>query len=129
MADASFTRLATSVISTLRSPALAGGKIGARVTHLQSVKVLPIMPSLGKGDEAVTMRAGIDGQFIERWETFTQNHTHIDSGATVTQIPDIKNGDWIVDGSTTYLVKYVGNWPTTNVLNSFLHIVLEENKS
>ena len=127
MADA-FGSLATSTISTKRRPAVSGGLRGAAVTYLTNVKVLPIMPNVsGTTANAVVMRMAVTGQAVEAWLTYTQKHAHTKSSVSVNEIPDIREGDILVDGSVEYDVKYVGNWPATD-LTGFLEISLEENK-
>jgi len=123
-----FSDLATSTVSTKRAGAVVAGKRAAPVTHLENVSVFPIMPiDIGGRGDRVTTRSGLPGQAIEQWETYTENHEHTDDSVTVTQIPDIREGDIMVDGSAEYEVSFVANWPITN-LTGFLRISLEENK-
>ena len=117
-----FLRVATTTISTTRPPAVSSGKRGDRVTNLESVKVVPLMPA----SESTFTRAATRSASLELWETFTQVHTHTDSSVSVTQIPDIRQGDVLVSGGVNYDVIWVGDYPATGQFNAFLHIVMEE---
>lgn len=117
-----FTLIATATISTTRPPAMSGGKRGARVTNLTAVSVVPLMPA----SNTTFQRAATQSASLELWETFTQVHTHTDSTVEVTQIPDIRQGDILVDNSIDYDVIWVGNYASTGGLNAYLHIVMEE---
>lgn len=119
-----FAHMATLTITTERNPAIAGGKRGPRATHLQNVKVLPLMPATA----ATLANPVLQGTAVELWETYCGVHQHTDGAATVTQIPDIRQGDVIVSGGEDYLVRYVGNWPAVAAFDAYLHIVVEENK-
>jgi hypothetical protein len=71
---------------------------------------------------------GLEGSAVEKWETYTQSHEHTDSATTVTQVPDIRQGDQLIVGSDKFAVIGVANWPATLVTGAFLQIVLEEKK-
>lgn len=121
-----FGDMATTTASTKRAGAVTAGKRAAPVTNLTGVKILPIMP-INTMRDAVQLRPGVEGQAIELLETYVEYQAHTDSGVAVTQIPDIKEGDILVVGSTEYEVRFVSGWPATN-LTGFLRISLEENK-
>lgn len=124
----SFDALATSTISTTRRPAVVDGVRGARATNLESVKVHPIMPFPSQRELEVKQRLGTTGQMVKMHQTFTETHEHTDSSSTVTQLPDIKEGDFIVDGSVKYNVLAVRSWPATAGMTAYLEITLEEAK-
>lgn len=120
----SLKKLTTASYSTKRIPEKANGKIGAPVTHLQNVKCTPLQPTR----ESIFSQQGRINVPVEEMETYTQVSTHIDSGETVTQLPDIVGGDWIVDGSNEYHVKYVGKEPSTSSTLQFIQIIVEGGK-
>jgi hypothetical protein len=115
-----FMRRATLVVSTRRSPAAASGKISSPTTHLENVKVVPIVPA----SEATQRRYGLE-TLLDVYETFTAEHEHTDDGQQVTQVPDVVAGDKLVDGSTEYEVKQVADWPAVGEVGRFLHLILE----
>jgi hypothetical protein len=124
----SFDALATSTISTKRSPAAVSGKGGARTTHLENVKVHPIMPIETRREQEIKQRSGRVGQEIQVLQTFTEQHPHTDGGVAVNQVPDIIEGDKIIDGSDTYNVLAVRSWPATAGMTAYLELTLEEAK-
>ena len=123
-----FSDMATTTISTKRSGVVTAGKRAVPATNLQGVSVFPIMPITELARDDVRWRAGLEGQSIQMHETFTESHEHTDGGVIVTQVPDIQEGDILIDESTEYVVRFVGSWPTTD-LTGFLRIALEENKT
>ena len=128
----SFSSFATITISTERASAVVDGHNTAPATYLENVAALPPMPpdttlSGSMSSAAVIMRPGLVGQPIEIWESYVENQTHTQSSVETTGIPDIKEGDIFIANSVEYEVKYVANWPATN-LTGFIRVVLEENK-
>lgn len=121
-----FSDMASTTVSTKRAGAVTAGKRAAPVTNLTNLKILPIMP-INTMRDSVQDRQGLPGQPIETLETYVEYQAHTDGGVSVTQIPDIAEGDIIVDGSTEYEVRHVANWPATD-LTGFLRISVEENK-
>jgi hypothetical protein len=70
----------------------------------------------------------IQGQTKELWETYMEYQTHTDDSVTVTQLPDVKEGDVVVVGSVDYGVRRVFEWPAAGGLLPFIRVVLEESK-
>jgi hypothetical protein len=122
-----FERFATVTVSTKRSPVVVSGKRGEMVTNLTGLKIVPIQPYDSRTPR-IGFVSGMEGQAAIRLETYTAKQSHTDSSVVVNQLPDIREGDMIVDGSSEYRVVYVSNWPTTNYLDPFLFIGLEDEK-
>jgi len=119
------THSMTATASTKRSPDAAGGKVGARETHLSGVKITPLMPASRDTVQHPAMQAGT----YVLWEAYTNCHTHTDDGVSVTQLPDIVEGrDLLVVDGTEYVVQYVGRWPAVGSLGAYLQIVVREYK-
>lgn len=117
-------RMATVSCSTKRNPDVADGKRGARATHLKDVSIVSLMPA-----STQTLRhPAFQSLAVELWETFTHSHEHTDDGETVTQVPDIHQGDVLVVGGEDYYVQFVGEWPATSYTDAYLHIVVQEHK-
>jgi len=124
----SWSRLATATYSTTRPPAISSGKRGIPVTHLTGIKCTPIMPAI-TGTSANNPMPNLDpvtGQVKELWEVYAESQSHTDSGSTVNQVPDIREGDFMVIGSVEYHVRRVLNWPDTSTTLAFIRVILEE---
>ena len=124
----SFDALATTTISTKRSPVITDGLGGAPVTNLENVKIHPIMPFPTRREQEVKQRIGRIGQAVKIHQTFTEKQSHTDSSVVVNQVPDIIEGDKIIDGSDKYNVFSVRSWPTTAGMTAYLELTLEEAK-
>lgn len=124
----SLSRMMTTTASTQRTPAMSGGKKGDPVTHLQSVKITPVMLSSATGQHAIRQAIGLEGTAIQVFETYTQSHAHTDGGSPVTQIPDIVNGDRLVVGSVTYTVRWCEQQPATSGFGATLMVYITEDK-
>ena len=103
--------MATATYSTKRNPAKVAGKTGASVTNLTGVKMLPIMP-LVQGETSVntfpsSIKKAVSGRIKGYWLTSAEYQTHVDSTVSVTQVPDIIEGDVLVVGSKSYKVRDV----------------------
>jgi hypothetical protein len=122
----SFDELATITVDTNRETIDGTTGFGTRATHLEDVEMHPIMPIERRAEQEVRQRFGVEGQAVRILQTFTQVHTHTDDSASVTQLPDIDESDWIVDGSDTYNVLAAKSWPATAGMPAYLEIVLEE---
>lgn len=118
-------QLATVTASTKRSPQVSGGKRGARATHLEGVSIVPLMPA----SRDTLQHPVFEGQAMELWETYAESHQHTDDSVSVTQVPDIRQGDLLTVDSTDYHVKFVGNWPAASGMGAYLQIVVEEFKA
>lgn len=101
----------TSTVSTKAPPAVSGGKVGDPVTYLSNLLITPIMPLDLQGQVYVRQSLGIEGSAAKFYEFYTQSHQHVKSGGTVTEIPNIKEGHQVIDGSATYTVRYVEEFP------------------
>ena len=124
----SFDALATTTITTKRTPAYVSGLRGDPVANLSGVKIHPPMPFPTRREQEVRSRLGITGQAVKIHQTFTEKQSHTDSSVVVNQVPDIIEGDEIVDGGTTYHVSAIRSWPATAGMTAFLEITLEERK-
>lgn len=120
----------TTTASTTRNPALSGGKIGTPVTNLTNLKICPLMLSDARSQQALMVRQamGLEGTLTQIWETYTESHLHTDSGTPVTQMPDIKTGDRLVIGSTTYTVRLADMQPATTSFGATLIIFVTEDR-
>lgn len=112
MSSGSFARLATATASTKRNPAPVAGKIGAAVTHLTGLKVVPPLPVSAE-------TAGRFGLNSPR----ESKVTYIDALGDV--LPDVREGDQLIIGAATYLVQAAGEWSGTL---SVLEVILSEVK-
>lgn len=124
----SFSKLLDTTYSTKRPAATSGGKGGTLATHLTGVLCTPIAPAVsGMGDNSVLgIQDGLTGQVLKLYTIETQYQTHTDGGVGVTQVPDILEGDAVVDGSEEYEVRRVEEWPAASNLLAFLRVVLEK---
>ena len=126
----SLSKLADQTYSTKRPPAMSSGKRAVPAANLSGVKCTAIMPMVGDSDKnALSNRDPISGMMLELWETYTQYQTHTDSTVSVTQVPDIKEGDVLTVGSKDYYVRRVDNWPAAGGLLAFIRVVVEEAKN
>jgi len=123
----SLTKLADQTYSTKRPPAMSSGKRAVPAANLTGVKCTAIMPMIGDSDKNALFSQ--DGLVVEMWETYAQYQTHTDSGSSVTQVPDIKEGDVLTVGSKDYYVRRVDNWPAAGGLLAFIRVVVEEAKN
>jgi hypothetical protein len=96
----------TQTASTKRQPAMSGGKRGEPTTNLTNLLITPLMLSSLTCQHAIRQAIGLEGTAEQLFEAYTESHTHTDSGATVTQMPDIEAGDRLVVESITYNVKW-----------------------
>jgi len=102
-------RFLTVTASTKRSPALAGGKRGAPVTRLVSLRCTPLDPV----DPELRQRVALNTPH-ELLQTFVD-------GAL-----DILEGDILVVGAAEYPIRSCGEWEWCG--SRFLHLVLEDLK-
>jgi len=112
MSSGAFARLATAMANTKRNPAPVAGKIGAAVTHLTDLHIVPPLPVSAE----VAGRFGINSPRENKV-------TYLDTIEGV--LPDVREGDQMVIGSTTYLVQAAGEWPGSI---SVLEVILSEVK-
>lgn len=110
MTSAGFTLRATTSASTKRSPTLAGGKVGAAVENIASLKCYPL----------VQLR---DPALVERYATKAASliyETFVQDGV------DVLAGDVLVISGTDYLVVGVNAYPWPGPGGNRLHIIVEE---
>jgi sorbitol-specific phosphotransferase system component IIA len=98
-----------------RNTDLGSGRKGAPVTHISSLLVSPLYPA-GEG----TIRTLNLNSPREAKECY-----HC-PGAGET-LPDVKEGDFLVVGSATYPIRFVGEW--LDEYEPVLHIVVTEVKT
>jgi hypothetical protein len=121
------TKMSTATYSTKRQPAASSGKGGVSATHLTGLASVPIMPAqtAQASINPLGIKDPLTGQMLELLETYIEYQEHVDSTVTVTQLPDIRENDVLVSGSTNYRIRRVSSWPATANLLAYLHIVLE----
>lgn len=102
-------RFLTVTASTKRSPALAGGKRGAPVAHLTSLRCTPLDPV----DPELRQRVALNTPH-ELLQTFV-------AGAL-----DVVEGDLLVVGAAEYPIRSCAEWAWG--AGKFLHLVLEDLK-
>jgi hypothetical protein len=108
----SLSYLATVTASTKRSPAMAGGKVGAPAAYLGGVKCTPLDP--------------VDPELRQRMQLET---AHELVQTFVVGALDIITGDILVVGSVEYPIRAVANWAaSTRGGDAYLHLILEDLK-
>jgi len=106
---------ATTTASTKRRPAVSGGKVGAPVTNLASLSVVPLLPVSAETRESVQLESPREAK---------ETYAFADSNNT---LPDVVEGDLLVVSGTEYVIKGVAEYSRPSG-GSFLHIVCEEQK-
>lgn len=104
---------ATVTASTKRSPAVSGGKVGAPVTNLASVLVVPLLP---------LNSALVEEAQLKNPREHKLTYAFANSSNT---LPDIAEGDILVISSVEYLINYVKEYerPTEG---SYLEIIVQK---
>ena len=105
----SFSRMCTVTASTKRLPAISGGKRGAAVTQVASLKCFPLDPVSSE----IQRRVGGDAP-MELLQTFT---------ATT----DIREGDILVASGKDYPIKSCAEW-VWSASETYRHLILEDLK-
>lgn len=108
--SAAFSRLARITASTKRPPAISGGKRGAAVTHISTLKITPLDP--------------VDGDTVRRLNLATTVEvlqTFCESGY------DIKDGDVLVVDSVEYPIRAVSDWAFIN--STYLHLIVDQQRT
>lgn len=100
----------TVTASTLRSPAAVAGKVGAMETHLAALSIMALMP----GGEDLRTEIVLNSP-REVKETYCIE-------------ADICEGDHLVVGTRTYIVRWVEEWPWADAAENFHRVVVEEVK-
>lgn len=117
----------TQQASTQRHPAMdADGQIGAAVANISSFYIMPLVVASGEGDKRVRQALGLEGAHVQLWRTYTEAHSHTDSSVVVTTLPDVKRGDKLIVGSTSYEVQWVETQPATTGFAATLYIYLTQ---
>ena len=109
MTSAGFTLRATTTASTKRSPALAGGKVGAPVEEIADLACYPLVQL---SDPALVERFATKAASLV-YETFVQDGV------------DIQTGDVLVISGTDYLVVGVNAYPWPGPGGNRLHVIVE----
>ncbi len=108
----SFSKLATSTASTKRNPAPVNGKVGTPLTYLTGLKIVPPLP--------------VSSEVAGRFQINSPRESKVTySDAIYGVLPDVREGDQLIVGSTTYLVQAVSEWPGSV---SVLEVILSEVK-
>ena len=118
----------TASADTTRPPAMSSDKIGNPVTNLESVKITPVMLADASRNQSIRQAIGLDGTAVQVFECYTESHTHTDSTASVTQMPDIIAGDRVVVGGVTYNVRWAEQQPATGSFGATLLVYMTEDK-
>lgn len=119
----------TQTASTTRLPNKSGGKIGTPVTNLTNLRICPLMLPSATGQHMIRQITGFEGSHVQFWETYTESHQHTDSSVTVTQLPDIVQGDFLVVNGVTYTVEWTEQQPATSSFGATLLLYVYEDKS
>jgi len=102
-------RMASVTAATKRSPGIVNGKRGEPVTNVASLHCTPLDPV----DAETRQRLGLDSPH-ELLQTFVD-------GAE-----DVREGDYLVVGTTEYPVKSCAEWTWRG--SRYLHLILEDLK-
>lgn len=96
----------TIQISTKRAPAMTSGKKSDPVTNLTGVESSPLVLPSQQSQHAIRAALGLEGTAVQVWEMYLKKCAHVDSGASVNQLPDIIAGDRVTIGSFDYSVRW-----------------------
>lgn len=107
----SFNRLTTVAATTKRNSDGTG-----MAAHLSGLSITALYPASAE----IVTEAGLEGAAREYRQTFIKAQCHTDDGTTVTQIPDILEGDNLVVGGLEYRVRMVAPW------KDVLHLIVGE---
>ena len=121
-------KMMTATATTTRFGAMSSGKRGTLSTHLESLKLTPVMLSSAQGQHQIRQAIGLEGTAVQVFETYTEAHAHTDDSVSVNQMPDIRTDDRIVVGGITYAVRWVEQQPATTSYGATLLIYLTEDK-
>ncbi len=122
----SLKAMMTSTATTTRHPAPdMNGKIGARATWLEDVKVTPVMLASASGQHYARQASGFDGTSVYQYEAYTESHEHTEDSVTVTQLPDIRQSDLITIDGLTYVVKRAAIDTPTSSFGKTLYLYLD----
>ena len=114
--------------ATTKRGAKVGIKFGAATTHLESVKITPIMLPSGPRVDSIRKALGLDGGAVQVFEVYTESHLHTDDSSPVTQVPDIVAGDRLITDGTTYTVRTAEVNSATSGFGQTLIVVLTESR-
>lgn len=108
MSTSSFSRFASQVASTKRSPAAVGGKVGLPVENLGSIDIVPLMPVSAEMAATLPLSSPREAK-----QTFVDG------------TPDILEGDRLVVGGDEFVIRSAAEWSDDY---PFTHLVIEEIK-
>lgn len=120
-------RLIMTTIVTTQRQIMASGKRGNPTTHLENVKITPVQLPSADGQHSIRKAIGMESSIVV-YETYTETHSHTDNSVTVNQVPDIQEGDRLIVGSDTYLVRFAEPQPPLLSVKASLRIVLTKDK-
>lgn len=121
----------TDTATTQRITIDVAGTSSVPTTHLESVKIVPVMlPDAQTLARIVNTRQGRgkDGTAVNDFETFTEPHAHTEDSLPVNQLPDIIKGDRLISGGITYIVDGSELQPATRSTKTFLNIKLSRDE-
>lgn len=124
----SLRSMMTATASTKRAaPIDANDIIGdSFADNLTSLLITPVMMSDNRGTHGLHQGRGIEGSEVHEYEAYTESHTHLDGGVSVTQMPDIVEHDKLIVGSRTYVVRMAKLQPATFSFAATLILYLVE---
>jgi hypothetical protein len=96
----------TIQISTKRQPAMSGGKKSEPVTNLTGVESSPLVLQDTRTNQGIRAALGLEGTAVQIWEMYLKKCAHVDSGASVNQLPDIIAGDRVTISNIDYSVRW-----------------------
>jgi len=117
--SAAARRQATVIASTLRPPALSGGKRGEPVLHLSALRCMPIDPV----GTQTAMRFGLQAPYTQL-ETFAFPGTGSSAGSE--ELPDVARGDVLVVGAVRYTISGIAAFDSRH---GSAHLILERDNA
>jgi len=117
----------TATASTSRPSKTVAGKSGDLVAKLSSVLLTPPMTlDFGSSQNLATRQAiGLQDSMVQIWLAYCEPHNHLDGVTPVTNaLPEIKNNDRVIIGSTTYIVRHAQSEPAGLSLSATLELIL-----
>lgn len=114
--------------TTQRRGAITGIKTGDFAANLSACQIVSPMLLDAQTAQSVSKLIGVDSSSVQIFQAFSESHTHTDSAASVTHLPDIIAGDTLTAGGVTYAVKWAEIWPSTISYGETLMLYLIKDK-
>lgn len=114
--------------TTQRRGAMTSGKTGDFAANLASCQIVSPMLLDTQTSQVVSQLIGLPSGVHQIFQCFTEAHSHTDSSATVTTLPDIIAGDTLTADGVTYAVKWAEIWPATIGFGQTLMMYLIKDK-